>query len=311
MFSNYLTPASFNHPDTSAGNEAMTQEKQSSLESSVVEIQRQHAPVESTADLAVVMISRDFDIVMANRMQQTLIGKSSVELMGQKCYREFEKRETPCPNCPAIAALSNQKPHQAERMAIPDTGKPYRLIVTAYPVFGPNNETIGFVEIAERIHELGQFETLMALAARLQGRLAEAHTLVWILRHALDVALSVEGVDMGCAYVQDSAGSGVRSISNRGLPRAWADQILRAELASPAQQSSIPRPCPAFMERGESVGGAVLVPVLHRGQSVGGLIVGMSNSTEFSPAALATFTCIGALASCATLGLRRSPVTSP
>jgi hypothetical protein len=51
------------------------------------------------------LISVDFDLVMVNRTNERLYGKSMVALLGNKCYREFEKRDAPCPHCPGRLAL--------------------------------------------------------------------------------------------------------------------------------------------------------------------------------------------------------------
>ena len=41
------------------------------------------------------LISVDFDLVMVNRTNERLYGKPMVALLGNKCYREFEKRTSP------------------------------------------------------------------------------------------------------------------------------------------------------------------------------------------------------------------------
>ncbi len=58
-------------------------------------------------------ISVDFDLVMVNRANERLYGKSMVALLGKKCYREFEKRDEPCPHCPGRLALATGEAHES------------------------------------------------------------------------------------------------------------------------------------------------------------------------------------------------------
>ena len=273
------------------------------LELTVLEIERHLAAAKAGADVAFTMISDSFDIVMANRVQERLIAKRGVGLVGKKCYREFEKREDICPNCPGVAALASGKPHKAERVGVPDEGAPYRLVSTAYPVFGPSGKPIGFVEIIEKALELEQLENVMVVVATLQAKLSESCTVNWVLRHALDAALSLEGIDMGCAYVAHWPSGQWEMLSNRGFPRAYVDGTFGNQSAPGShkgQRSSLPQPWHAPGPNDDSwKGSAVIVPVLHNRQPTGKLLVGMSRTQVFPMPAMVALTSVGALASLA------------
>ena len=68
------------------------------------------------------LISVDFDLVMVNRTNERLYGKSMVALLGNKCYREFEKRDEPCPHCPGRLALETGEAQEAETTGLRDDG---------------------------------------------------------------------------------------------------------------------------------------------------------------------------------------------
>jgi PAS fold len=229
-----------------------------------------------------------------------LLGKPAVALLGKKCHREFEKRDDACPNCPGRAALETGRPHRAERFGVPDRGDPYKIITSAYPVFDPAGRSIGFVEVIEKLYELDQLEKYMLTVANLQSRMAEAATAAWVLRHALDAALSLDGLDAGCAYLATASDSW-DMVSQRGFPREQAEQILR-RLSIPRTQkrrSSLPQPCPFRTLEASGKGSAVVVPIVDYQHTTGALIVGSSSAVAIPSAILFALTSLGAVASLA------------
>jgi hypothetical protein len=240
---------------------------------------------------------------MVNRVQERLMAKPAVALIGNKCYREFEKREDICPNCPGVAALASGKPHKAERLGVPHEGPPYRLVSAAYPVFGPSGKPIGFVEIIEKVLELEQLENVMVVVATLQAKLSESCTVNWVLRHALDAALSLEGIDMGCAYVARWPSGQWEMLSNRGFPPAYVNGIFDNQSAAGShrgRRSSLPQPWHAPGPNDDGCkGSAVIVPVLHNRHPAGKLLLGMSRTQVFPTPTMVALTSVGALASLA------------
>lgn len=272
------------------------------FEMSVSEIELQHSAVGAGAELGVTMISDTFDIVMANRIQQRWMGKSGAALLGRKCYREYEKREDVCQGCPGVAALGNGKPHKSQRIGVPDEGAPYKTVASAYPVFDPGGKPIGFVEIVERVLELEELENAMVVIAGLQARLAAAGTLGWILRYSLDAALSMHGVDMGCAFLVDSSADRWQLLSNRGFPAASVQSALAESPSSPGKRhrASLPEPCPLAHNDGHAQGTCVIVPILDGPRVLGRLLLGTTHTPTFPTQTLVALTSIGAMASLAT-----------
>ena len=118
------------------------------------------------------LISVDFDLVMVNRTNERLYGKSMVALLGNKCYREFEKRDEPCPHCPGRLALETGEAQEAETTGLRDDGTRFAARIKAHPVIGPDNRPTGFIEIVEDITEQKRAESLALIDANLQASLA-------------------------------------------------------------------------------------------------------------------------------------------
>jgi PAS domain-containing protein len=85
------------------------------------------------------LISVDFDIIMVNRTNERLYAKPMVALLGQKCYREFEKRDEPCAHCPGRVALRTGEAHETETTGLRDDGTRFSVRIKAHPVIGPDN----------------------------------------------------------------------------------------------------------------------------------------------------------------------------
>ncbi|UCD71774.1 MAG: PAS domain-containing protein, partial [Syntrophobacterales bacterium] len=74
-------------------------------------------------DLGVILIDRDHNIAAANAAQGRKLGKPINEIIGKKCYREFEKREEVCPHCPGVQVMATGKPAEVEIEGVRDDGR--------------------------------------------------------------------------------------------------------------------------------------------------------------------------------------------
>ena len=92
-----------------------------------------------------------------------------VALLGNKCYREFEKRDEPCPHCPGRLALETGEAQEAETTGLRDDGTRFAARIKAHPVIGPDNRPTGFIEIVEDITEQKRAESLALIDAQPAG----------------------------------------------------------------------------------------------------------------------------------------------
>jgi PAS domain-containing protein len=232
------------------------------------------------------LISSDFEIIMVNRTNERLFKKPMLQMLGKKCYREFERRDEVCPHCPGAAALATGNPHTVETRGIRDDETRYAVRLTAYPILGPLGTSVGFVEVEEDITERKRSEQLVGLLEDLQTSLAATHDINGAVRQALNVAFSLEGVDFGCAYIWEPATAEYRTIAQRGVTRDLAETLARSTSEStPAGGpvlSTFSHPSEDLaIQRGPRA--VALVPISHEGQVVARLLLGSSAYAEFPP----------------------------
>ncbi|OGP53209.1 MAG: hypothetical protein A2Y65_01125, partial [Deltaproteobacteria bacterium RBG_13_52_11] len=104
-------------------------------------------------DLGINLIDANHTILMASAAEGRQINKPLNDLIGKKCFREFEKRDAVCPHCPGVRAMATGQPAEAETEGVRDDGSRYNVRVQAFPVFGDDGTVTGFIEIAENITE--------------------------------------------------------------------------------------------------------------------------------------------------------------
>jgi len=103
--------------------------------------------------LGINLIDPDHNIVMVNTVQGKKFNKRISEFVGKKCFREFEKRDTVCPHCPGTRAMATGHPAEVETQGIPADGNRFDVRIHAFPYFGQDGRTGGFIEVVEDITE--------------------------------------------------------------------------------------------------------------------------------------------------------------
>ncbi len=109
-------------------------------------------------DMGITLVGRDYSILAVNSCQCRMFHKTQEELVGKKCYREFEKRESPCLHCPGAKAMTSGRPSEVETVGMRDDGTRLDARVHAYPVFDDGGEPTGFIELVEEITERKKIE---------------------------------------------------------------------------------------------------------------------------------------------------------
>jgi PAS domain S-box-containing protein len=177
---------------------------------------------ELDANVGMNLISAGFDIVVVNRMNERLYGKAATQLLGKKCYQEFEKRDSVCPHCPGAEALRTGLPCTMENGGIRADGSHFTILSTAYPVLGPGNKPVGFIQLERDITGEKDEEKTSAVLNNLRFALTRADECSWALRYALDAALSLDGVESGSAFLIDLPTATPRLVSSRGSTADFA-----------------------------------------------------------------------------------------
>jgi PAS domain-containing protein len=85
-------------------------------------------------NLGLILIDCDYNIVMVNTRYSERFKKSPREMIGRKCFREFEKRDAVCPHCPGVQAIATGRLAEVEIPDVRDDGS--YLMLRAFPTFG-------------------------------------------------------------------------------------------------------------------------------------------------------------------------------
>ena len=107
-------------------------------------------------DLGIVLIDRQHRILMVNETNAKMGERPAQELVGQECFRIFEKRETVCEHCPGVKAMATGRPAEAEAQGVRSDGSEFAVQLRAFPVRGSDGTPTGFIEVAEDITERKQ-----------------------------------------------------------------------------------------------------------------------------------------------------------
>ena len=98
---------------------------------------------------------RDLTLLRVNRWMQEKFA-DRMPLIGKKCYRAFQQRETPCPWCAALPAMETG---EVTRCVVPypsEANARGRLEITAFPLTDEAGEVVGAIEhvrdITDRWH---------------------------------------------------------------------------------------------------------------------------------------------------------------
>ena len=115
-------------------------------------------------DVGIGLMDSHYTVLAVNAAQARMFGKTPAELVGKKCYREFEKRDAVCPQCHGRAAMATGRPTERVREGVRDDGSRFAVRVRACPLAGPDGSATGFIELVEDITGRRQTEECLRCA---------------------------------------------------------------------------------------------------------------------------------------------------
>lgn len=108
---------------------------------------------------AVVLLDRDYRIVLANEQCRTMFG----EWEGRYCYEVFKRLHRPCNNCVAALSFADGEVHSAEEHGFDRDGKRTFIELKSIPIVGPTGEVDYVVEFFNDISRAKSLESRFKL----------------------------------------------------------------------------------------------------------------------------------------------------
>ncbi len=97
--------------------------------------------------LGVILVDREFNILMANAGLERMLHKEPGTFEGNKCHAAFDRGDC-CPaDCPGRAAMRTGADAEARIRLERDDGVPFWIHVSAFPHFDPSGKIVGFIEL--------------------------------------------------------------------------------------------------------------------------------------------------------------------
>jgi diguanylate cyclase (GGDEF)-like protein/PAS domain S-box-containing protein len=178
-------------------------------------------------DFGINLIDADHNIIMVNAGGTKQIDKPVSELVGKKCFREFEKRDAVCPHCPGVQTMATGKLAEVESEGVRDDGSRYHVRIQTFPALGHDGTMTGFIEVVEDITERKRAEELLQ---------QEKETFYTILQNAL-YGVALMEVDGKHVYVNPEF-TAITGYTLEDIPtgrdwmhKAFPDKEYRQEVA--------------------------------------------------------------------------------
>ncbi len=103
--------------------------------------------------LGISFVGKDRTILMVNPTLAAWFGKPVEEIIGKKCFLEYEKSSSACPHCPGDQAMATGRPQMYVSEGIRDDGSEFIGRVRVFPLQDSDGEGKGYIEVVENITE--------------------------------------------------------------------------------------------------------------------------------------------------------------
>jgi PAS domain S-box-containing protein len=109
-------------------------------------------------EVGISLIDSGFNILSVNRKQAEIVDRHPEELIGRKCYAEYEGREAVCPHCPGIKAMASGDAAETDAIGRCGDGSAFAAHLKASPICDAKGRASGFVAVTEDTRERKQAE---------------------------------------------------------------------------------------------------------------------------------------------------------
>ena len=125
-------------------------------------IEERYRALVDNLDFGINLINRNRTVLMTNTCQARKFGKIPDDLVGRKCYQQFEKLDHMCPDCPGVAAMRSGKSADVVRKNVQPDGTPRHIRIRAFPLRRRDGSLTGaFIEVTEDISDTMRAEAAL------------------------------------------------------------------------------------------------------------------------------------------------------
>ena len=93
---------------------------------------------------------RELKILETNHLFREDFG----DRVGERCFRVYKDRTSPCPNCPVLKTLEDGENHSSEETVVTRDGRVAHVVVTSAPFHDRHGELTGVVEMSTNVTEI-------------------------------------------------------------------------------------------------------------------------------------------------------------
>lgn len=109
----------------------------------------------------VALIDTSYNIIRVNQLYAAAVGRNYQSLIGRKCYKVHENRDSPCPGCQLYKALLERKPQLMPAVQWSREGHTIYYDVSFHPVMDSKNNVEYVVEVKKDITTLHNIKTTL------------------------------------------------------------------------------------------------------------------------------------------------------
>lgn len=129
------------------------------MEKNLLDAEQEKALILSSVSELVTYMDLKLNIMWANRAARESVGLQPYELKGRHCYEIWNKRDTPCDNCPVLRSIRTGV-SQEDEMTTPD-GRVW--FIRGNPVRSQQGTLMGVVEVTREITKIKKTEEKLRL----------------------------------------------------------------------------------------------------------------------------------------------------
>jgi len=150
---------------------------------------------------------RDLRVIYANEAHRKMFGE---DIVGKLCYRVYERRARPCPDCPVLAAMRTGETVRNIQHGIDRDDNVVVADISASPIFDASGEVVAGVEVVRDVtadfqarQELSGMTAKLKRLAAIAQEISSGMEIGEILEHLVRNAVQIIGADAGTVAILD------------------------------------------------------------------------------------------------------------